>query len=46
MRLYVGALLLVCLPALFAAADDRSADDQKAIDAVLKLGGKVTLDES
>ncbi len=42
MRRYIGGVGSDwCIGLLAAAAEERSADEQKAIDAVLKLGGKV-----
>ncbi len=39
------AILVLLLPAFAAAADDAPSDDEnKAIDAVVKLGGKATID--
>ena len=46
MRRYIGAaLVIVFLPAAFAVAEDRSADEQRAIDAIKALDGEVTVDE-
>src|SRR5262249_23951953 len=44
MRRYI-AVLAACAAALFVAAEDRSAEETKAIDAVVQLGGKITVDE-
>src|SRR5262249_18133567 len=46
MRRYIGALVVVGAAALLAAAEDRGADEQKAMDALTKLGSKITLDEN
>jgi hypothetical protein len=47
MRRYIGALVLVVGAAtLLVGAEDRSRDEQKALDAITKLGGKITLDEN
>ena len=45
MRRYIGVLVVCAASALLVAAEDRSADEQKAIDAVTKMGGKITVDE-
>jgi hypothetical protein len=42
---YIGALLLVGASAWAAAAQQRSAQEQKAIDVLTKLGGKITVDQ-